>query len=418
MLNKKHLLLTVSTAVIAGGVGEAVAGGFALREQSAYYQGMSFAGNAAGGASISSMFWNPATVTNTIGLTSESHHSFIIPEVEITPDSTVATAAFGASGDMGNDAWVPASYTGYQFNESLYFGLAINGQYGLATKAGPNWSGQTYARTSEVFSINANPIVGYKVNDMISVAVGLQVQYLDVRLTSATSPAPGASSGQLSGDDIGFGVTAGVTIRPWMGTDIGIGFRSAVEHDLEGTFSLGGFNQDISADITLPELVTFSVKQRVTDSFRILGTIEWTNWSRLGTIDTRATGTATPIAAVAAGNDLPFNYEDGWFFAIGGEYDWNEQLTLRAGAAYEMSPIDTDIRSLRLPDDDRIWLSAGLTYKPMENLSLDLGYTHILMANDTRVNITAAHQDFNGLPYSGDVDSSVNIFSAALRYTW
>ena len=41
---------------------QASAGGFAVHEQSTYGQGTSFAGIAAGGA-LSSMFWNPATMT-------------------------------------------------------------------------------------------------------------------------------------------------------------------------------------------------------------------------------------------------------------------------------------------------------------------------------------------------------------------
>ncbi len=68
-----------------GGVGaliattaDANAGGFAVREQSAYGQGSSFAGVAAGG-SLSSMFWNPATMTQVPGLQSEfgadRHHA-------------------------------------------------------------------------------------------------------------------------------------------------------------------------------------------------------------------------------------------------------------------------------------------------------------------------------------------------------
>ncbi|WP_321339333.1 outer membrane protein transport protein [Breoghania sp.] len=418
MTKRKYLLLSVSMVALAGGMSEAMAGGFALREQSAYYQGMSFAGNAVGGASISSIFWNPATVTNTIGMVSESHHSLIVPEVEITPDASVLTAGFGPSGDMGNDAWVPASYTGYQIDESWYLGLALNSQFGLATKAGPDWSGQVYARTSEVFSVNANPIIGYKFNDMLSVAVGMQFQYIDVRLTSATGVAPGGGTRALQGDDIGFGVTAGVLFTPMKGTEIGLGYRSSVFHDLDGDFStpvavglLPAGTYGISANMTTPDMVTLSAKQRITDSFRVMGTIEWTNWSRM----------KEPRVFLDNGvqlTSLPFNYEDSWFFALGGEYDWNEKLTLRAGAAYEMSPIDTDIRSLRLPDDDRIWLSAGVTYKPLENLSVDLGYSHLFSANNTRVNIDAAHQDFGGLTYSGNVDSSVNIVSAAVRYTW
>ena len=53
-------LLVIATA-------QADAGGFAIREQSAYGQGTSFAGIAAGGA-LSSMFWNPATITQVRGI--------------------------------------------------------------------------------------------------------------------------------------------------------------------------------------------------------------------------------------------------------------------------------------------------------------------------------------------------------------
>ncbi|MGB6860650.1 MAG: outer membrane protein transport protein, partial [Pseudolabrys sp.] len=54
------------------------AGSLALREQSAYGQGTSFAGVAAGGA-LSSMFWNPATMTQVPGIQSESVVSGLIP---------------------------------------------------------------------------------------------------------------------------------------------------------------------------------------------------------------------------------------------------------------------------------------------------------------------------------------------------
>ncbi|MFP4539160.1 MAG: aromatic hydrocarbon degradation protein, partial [Dichotomicrobium sp.] len=45
----------------------AFAGGFAVREQSAYYQGMSFAG-AAAGDDLSSMFWNSAAAAAAPGI--------------------------------------------------------------------------------------------------------------------------------------------------------------------------------------------------------------------------------------------------------------------------------------------------------------------------------------------------------------
>ena len=63
---------------------QASAGGFGIREQSAYGQGTSFAGVAAGGA-LSSMFWNPATMTQVPGIQSETDVSGLLPYRAHTP---------------------------------------------------------------------------------------------------------------------------------------------------------------------------------------------------------------------------------------------------------------------------------------------------------------------------------------------
>src|ERR687886_445154 len=56
---------------------EAQAGGFYIREQSAYGLGEAFAGIAAGGPSLSSMFWNPATITQHPGFQTEQNLSLV-----------------------------------------------------------------------------------------------------------------------------------------------------------------------------------------------------------------------------------------------------------------------------------------------------------------------------------------------------
>lgn len=417
----KNKVLLASTAVAAVMVANtAFAGGFALREQSSYYQGMSFAGNATSGPSISSMFWNPAAITGAKqGLTSEAHNSFIIPRADVTGTNTVgATALPFDLGDIGSDAWIGASYAAYNLNDKFYFGLGINAPYGLSTKSDQfNWSGAGYNRSSRIFSINVNPVVGYKLNDMVSFAFGAQIQYLDMRLNNSLgvplTPA-GQTNQELEGDDIGFGITAGVTVKPFQGTEIGVGFRSGVAHTIEGKLNIGStISRSIETSFVTPEVITISAKQSITDDIRVLGTFEWTNWSRLGTpkIINQANG-----ATVAP---FPLNYEDGYFLALGGEYDWNQHLTLRAGVAYEWSPIDTGIRSARLPDNDRFWLSGGLSYNFNDKLAFDLGYTHIF-TQDTDIKIVPGHQDYNVNKGSliGKADAAVDIFSASMRYTF
>ena len=64
MEGRKIIAVVGATGAQGGGLVRAIladkSGGFAVREQSAEYQGMSFAGNAAAGGGLSGMFWNPA----------------------------------------------------------------------------------------------------------------------------------------------------------------------------------------------------------------------------------------------------------------------------------------------------------------------------------------------------------------------
>ncbi|MFD1696596.1 OmpP1/FadL family transporter [Roseibium aestuarii] len=432
----KSVLMSASALAVIAAATSAHAGGFALREQSSYYQGMSFAGNGTTGPSISSIFWNPATITGAKdGLTSEAHNSFIIPKGEIKGSNTVPANAFGAgtppvavttavdSGDIASDAWIGSNYFGYKLSDQAYLGFALTAPFGLSTKPDdPNWAGAGYNRSSKVFSINANPIAGFKINEMFSVALGAQIQYIDIRLTNAgASPLSGVGTTSLAGDSTSVGWTAGVTFTPMQGTELGLGFRSAVAHDLSGSVVLpvatgglpaGAYN--ISTKLITPEIVTLSAKQDVNDKLRVLGTFEWSNWSRLEQPKVLLTDLGN-----AQLTSLPFNYSDGYFLSLGAEYDFNDKLTLRAGAAYEWSPIDTNVRSARLPDNDRIWVSAGGSYNFNDSLSFDVGYTHIF-GTDTELNIVPGHQDYSSTKGTlvGDVEASVDILSASMRYTW
>ncbi|MEZ0170901.1 OmpP1/FadL family transporter [Microvirga sp. TS319] len=418
--NRSLSLAAVSFAALIAAQGGAQAGAFGLREQSATAQGFSFAGAASGSGYLSSMFWNPAVITMSPGWNNEWHLSLILPRVDIKPDPTqTPTAFFGASGDIGQDAIVPTGFSSYQVNDSLWIGLSTTAPYGLVTDPRENWAGQVYSRSSRIFSVNVNPVVGVKVTDWLSVAAGPTFQYFDIRLKSAVGVSPGQPSGVLEGDDFGVGFTAGVTLTPFIGTTIGLGYRSSVEHDLEGSFTLPAgvvapvaVRTPINATLKTPDQLTLGLSQVITPNMTVHLGFEWTNWSILKTPIVTSAATGAPVQA------LPLNYKDGYFYSLGLEYRVDPQWTLRAGVAYEDSPIDTKIRSTRLPDNDRIWASIGVGYQWSDKLSFDLAYTHIF-TKDTDIRIVEGHQDFRpGLPFVADVDSSVDIISAAVRYRW
>jgi long-chain fatty acid transport protein len=413
---------------------ETHANSFAIRGQSAVGLGAAFAGAATPGTGLSAMFWNPAAVTQARGLWGEAHGTIVLPTIELTalPGTSPSLLALGTDADIGKAAVLPAAYAAYRLDPNWYVGLAVNAPFGLATEAGP-WAGQQLALRAKIVALAANPVLGWKVNNVLSVAAGPQLLWLRGKFSRAILGTPGlpALPVDLIVEDIGLGFTAGATITPTPWTEIALGYRSQVKLDLQGhniftsspvmtLIGLGAFNgtrNDLRGEVTLPDQATLGLRQRITETFTLLATAEWTNWSLLQSVP--FTYTSGPAPGTIA-TTLNFNYRDSWFFSVGGEYQWSPQTTLRAGLGYEISPITDAVRATALPETDSWWFSAGLSYKATDRLTLDLGYTFIWYP-DAPVNVGPAHADFPnllGASLAADARLHVHSVSAALRYKW
>ncbi|MGH7484992.1 MAG: OmpP1/FadL family transporter, partial [bacterium] len=380
------------------------AGGFAVREQSAEFQGTSFAGTAAGGGGLSSMFWNPAAAAQFDGVWSDSSYSLVIPDsdIHVLPGST----SLGDSGDIGRLSIVSGSYFSYQVSQDLILAMGINSPFGLSGKPSNRaWGGAEQARTSDLKTYNFSPTLAYRVTPTLAVGVGLQIEYLSTHLKNA-SGGPAGPTQYVEGDDTAFGFTAGVLWNARPGTSVGLGFRSSIGHTIEGTAGILGITPPVGVNVDLdtPETVTLSVRQAINPQLAALGTVEWTNWSRLGTLDVVCPSCGSTIKS------LQLDLHDGWFVSGGLEYAYSPKLTLRTGIAWERSPIrDPDERTPRMPDADRIWTSIGTSYKWSPTTTIDFSYSHIFV-DDSRINRVE-----NGATLIADVDSSIDIVSVGVR---
>jgi long-chain fatty acid transport protein len=389
------------------------AGGFAVHEQSAYFQGMSFAGAAAGG-DLSGMFWNPAVMTQFAGVNSYTSISGILPFASNSPTAG-PLLALGGTNNVGDQALVPGSYFSYQLNPSLWLGMSVNAPFGLSEHFPDAWAGRDYgAGTTFLRTYNASPSIAYRLNDWISVGVGVQIQYAKAGLNHFLTILGGNVN--LSGDGWGYGFTAGVTLMPMSGTTIGLGYRSAINQKIDGSLAtpIGAFGA--STTVNLPDMVSLGIRQRINPQLTLLGTVEWTNWSRIGT----SVISASPLPASPL-LTLPFDYKDGWFFSAGAEYQATDRLTLRTGLAYEISPVTDSVRMPLVPDNDRFWASIGATLQITRSLSADLAYSHIWVRDPT-INISAASGNpwfaTTGVTYIGDVSAHVDILSIGIKYRW
>src|SRR5215831_6623613 len=246
MLGFKHLLkmCLMGGAYVCGlaTAPEAQAGGFAVREQSAYFLGSAFAGSAAGD-DISSMFWNSAAAASRSGCNASANLSAVFGRAEetgqaglfVTGAPPAVPGLHPTSADVGTSNVVPSSYATCQITERLYAGLAINAPFALLTKSESSWAGSPIAGTSKVFSTNFNPALAYKLTSELTVGVGMQVEYFYLKLTHGPF-IPLSGSRSYEADDWTLGATAGLLWRPTVATSIGLGYRSAVVVDVSGDY--------------------------------------------------------------------------------------------------------------------------------------------------------------------------------------
>jgi long-chain fatty acid transport protein len=450
-LLKKSLRGACAFAALALAAGQAQAGGFANRQQSATGQGFSFAGAGTSAFGLGSMFWNPANITNFEGRRSEWNVTLIVPSTEVTttsagfaspllaPLNAFVSGRTFSSGDINQGAVSPASYNSLQINNWLWVGLQTGSPYGNTTKANADFAGSVYGTSTKIKTLAITPTIGIKLNDWISFGFGVTLQDMRVDLKSgdtrywpAINLAPAAarpglfaasSPTALKGDAYGIGFTAGVTLKPWAGGEISLGYRSSIRHSLEGTLTAvtpaGVSEQLIKSNVNLPEIVTLGLKQDLNPQWTVTGTVQWTNWSRVNTPPIVNTASGQPITG------LGLRYRDEWFFAAGVQYNVNEALSLRAGVGYEMSPITDETRGVRVLDNNRLWLSAGLGYKISDKLTFDLGYSYLKL-NDGKVNIVgvnnpinpAGNPAFTAFNYTGDSKGHAHILAVSLKYRW
>lgn len=403
-------------AVSSSLANSALAGGFEIREQSAFFSGTAYAGTAAGGSSLSSIFWNPATSSFAgHGITTDSNYAFVLPRAELHADSVTGLGGAPVTGDMdvdiGRKAIIPASYMAWRYNDRLVFALSTNSAFGLTTKPdNVAWAGSGIATTSKLFSINATPSFSYQLTPNVSVGAGLQMQYVELKhLDTAAYDA--------DADDFALGAVAGINITPFRGTSIGVGYRSRISHDLKGKIATKPgvapapfLNGTLAAELDTPDKVTFSFRQELNSRTRLLGSVEWTNWSILGEVPVMLP--ATPPAPFESGT-LVFNWKDGWSYSLGGEYDVTPRLTVRAGITYEESPIQqSSSRLVQLPDSNRIWFGLGASYAWSDKTTINVSYLHVELEEErfSREALTGA---FGGT-ITGTSDVSADAISVGL----
>jgi len=366
---------------------------FQLNETSASGLGRAFAGDGVIADDATVLARNPAAMALFDKASLSIAATYIDPGVDI--EGISAPDMLGADYDVSQleqkgvvpTAIIPAIYFINPVNDTFAYGVGINSNFGLKSEYDNDYAAGSIGGKTDLKTVNANISGSYRVNEAISLGLGINVVYGEAELirhagsvleNGVSIPGAGLVVGavpetteiiNMAGDDFGYGWNAGIVYEINSNHRFSLTYRSKVELAFDGEFSGVGIpEQAANLTIDMPAITEFSGFHQFTEQWSTHYSIMHTQWSSFEKLE------AYIDDGIAF--EKQENFEDSYRFALGATYQVDQALALRIGVAFDQSAAE-DYRSISIPDSDRLWYSAGATYQLSNNDSVDFGISYI-----------------------------------------
>lgn len=426
--NLKKTAFILSTALLSTAV---QASGYHFGTQSVNAQGTANAA-AAEAADASTIFYNPAGLSKLDSSQISVNANIVFPSIRYEADSATDFTGIpvqgSKSGKITKTTVAPHVYGAYKANDDVTLGLGVYVPFGSATEYEKDSVLRHNINKLGLTTIAIEPVVAWKLNDRHSFGAGIIAQHTSAELRkyadwgikskadilTAKPPKPNGAAeaakiqadghADVKGSDWGFGYQLA-----WMWdindrARMGVNYRSKVSHTLEGTaewaadgaaakqawaaklLEKSGYvpNEKAGVKIVTPESLSVHGMYKVSDKANLFGDVTWTRHSRFNKAELVFEKEKTiGMGKKSDRTTITPNWRNTYKVGLGGSYQISEPLQLRAGIAFDKSPVrNADYRMNSLPDGNRIWFSVGAKYQLGKNHVIDAAYSHIHI-NDT-----------------------------------
>lgn len=414
-------LLLVSGALLTGTA--ASAGGYQVTLAGQKNNGM---GGVGVGLSLdqAAMFYNPGALA-------------MVKDrgVQVGVSATLARQAFRAENGSGqrelqNNTTTPFSlYAGFGPTEGKFrAGIAVYTPFGNKLEYADGWEGRFALTQIDLKSIYVQPTFSYAITDKLSVGGGLMILALGSVNLQRDIPAQNANgefaSIELDGEaKRKMGYNVGIFFKPSEKLSVGISHRSKIDATVEdGDVTFTGLSATASpnfqatkfkATLPLPATTSVGVGIMPNEKLTIGLDVNFVAWSAYRNLEFNFNA---PVNGQTTSSSKRF-YEDALTFRVGGQYQLTSGLTVRAGAAYDNSPVKDGYVTPETPDSDRITGTLGASYKFGDHFSVDLSTQVVNLKERTE---TQASLISNGTTdrVAGTYKTRVIVPGVGLNYTF
>ena len=462
---KKFNQSVLATAMLFA-AGGASAAAFQLSEVSTSGLGRAYAGEAAIADNASVVATNPALMS--LFKTNQFSMGGVYVDSKINMSGNTQLSILGkdvtpilqpSSKDLYQKSVVPGSlvpnmYFVAPINDKFALGGGMNVNFGLKSEYDSKYNGGVFGGTTDLTALNLNLSSSYRVTEGFSAGLGLNAIYAQAKIERragfladvpaalrramndpkiATLLASSNASSLLSSPALAnvkkdtiltqlqdkaawaFAWNAGVMYQFNENHRIGLAYHSKVDIDFTDhtatSLQAHRIGQEGGLKLNLPDYLEFSGFHQLTEKFAMHYSYKYSHWSRLKNL----------YASYHSDGKEAFHkkmyYRNSSRIALGGTYNVDDKLTLRAGIAYDQSAA-TSHASAAIPDTDRMWYSLGATYKFTPNLSVDLGYAYL---KGKKIHFREEQRISNGVVVvTGNYSSkaSANLYGLNLNYSF
>jgi long-chain fatty acid transport protein len=328
-------------------------------------------------------YTNPAGMTGiTEDLTLMPGFQIMIPKVEF--DASIAEAGGGNGGNAsaGDVIAIPGFNAVKVLSDKWRLGLAITAPLGGGVHYGDNFAGRYSATRAVLSGLGITPSVAYKINDALSLGVGITAIYTefdqDIAVRQQTPAGTPLRDGRMSINQIDDWSGQGILGLTWQITDkamLGVVYRSKSEVELDGDLDFYNIENPlvnnitsrldrIEVDFDYAQLVAVGLAYDVSDRLRLIVDFDWEDWSEFS-------DNHISIEGGAVTKDIDRNWDDTWHVGAALIYKADDSA-LTAGVAYDSSPVDDEDRTFDIPIDEQV--KFGISYSRHIDKKISYGY--------------------------------------------
>ena len=457
----KELLLLAAGCLL--GALTAAAEGYQVNTLSARQLGMGHTGVALK-LGAESMIFNPAG----LGFSSKA---LDLTGTFTAVASQVSADVSGATYRTHNSISTPMAFNAaFRVYDNLQVGVSFYTPYGSSINWTRDWPGSVLSQKVNLKIYDLQPTVAWRITPKLSIGAGLMLSWGSVDLSKGL-----VSSSTM---DRALGMMAATGISQQMGidpeyrfddispasvnlkgkSDLSVGFNVGAMYDLTSRLSVGAsfrskmqmkvrsgdatvsyaneiaravLEKDLGiinaanfkASMPSPYVLTLGASYRPVDKLTLAFDAQLTGWKTYKELHIDVLSDKLS----AYDQKLPKRYCNAWAFRLGGEYALTPRLDLRAGMMVDLTPVNKEHFNPETPGMTRLGPSAGLTFRPLPRLGIDVSFMYVAGlgrkdASCTYPDLLAASMPVLGLPAEQTfrADYHVHAFtpSIGIRYAF